>query len=585
MTAFAAAWTQEPGGADRAVRSMLDVVGDRSGESSVWPLGPYGALGIRTDNQLWPGPRRLSPESVVIPFSPAAALSPDIERAVEREMTGRWVVLSAETDGLVVSLDAVGLHPVAFTCVDGWGVLAASEVAQVLGSGVRSFEPDWGIVLERLSGRPQTPGASVFSGIGYVMPGSTSQLRPGGAKHRTWRTWPETPEHAVSDDRWAAIVRETLRTAILNETAGAATSGLGLTLSGGLDSAGIAGALHEFGLSGQTTALTQRFHGLDCDESVFQDAVLRAAPMREISTGATDFDFQRDIVDRTRRFGIPVFRPDHDADALYERATRSGVRRILSGHGGDDVFLAYRRLITQTIAQRRRADLALFARHNRTPTKAAALIRNHSAEAFRRGVPTRAKSILRRGVPAWINPDVAQHYDLARRIAHPLVGIGAASSTRLRRHNLLESAGTVLEREVMEAQRARHGIDHRYPFLSAEVIDLALRIPDDARWGLYDSRALQRSAQWDWLPTEVQERRGKVHFDFRYGASLDDADVEERLSSSLLADLGFVDLEPLRELWRSVVLPIRADPNDVAPGSNILWQFVGLDVWSQEFAS
>ncbi|MEZ5962843.1 MAG: asparagine synthase-related protein [Planctomycetota bacterium] len=117
---------------------------------------------------------------------------------------------------------------------------------------------------------------------------------------------------------------------------------VGLSLSGGIDSACIAACLHRAG-RGDVLAFQFRARGTAPNERDLAEGVAQASGLTLVPVDAGP-ELLGDLLALTRARGLPVGDPSTlAAHAVARAAARTGVRVLLSGEGGDEMFFGYRR--------------------------------------------------------------------------------------------------------------------------------------------------------------------------------------------------------------------------------------------------
>lgn len=190
------------------------------------------------------------------------------------------------------------------------------------------------------------------------------ELGPAQLRRYFERGWHQAPElgHAgmVLDDDGAGVwsvhagqavaqvevpwpprpLRQRLQSAV--ERCSAAEVKVGLSLSGGVDSACIAACLAHAGRR-DVLAFQFRAHGAARDERELAETVAQHCGLTLVAVDGGP-ELLAHLQPLTRAFGLPVGDPSTlAAHAVARAAARAGVRVLLSGEGGDEMFFGYRR--------------------------------------------------------------------------------------------------------------------------------------------------------------------------------------------------------------------------------------------------
>lgn len=491
-----------------------------------------------------------------------------------RRLRGPWSLLSHSRNRAVttVAADPLGRRPVHWAR-SAQMTVAATEINSVVSAPHVSRAVDEGTLGVKLLSRYETAGPTVFEAVSVVAAGHELHIADQATPSvRRWHVWAPTPLPEGIEPS------EVIRDAVLDATAVRLPGRFGLSLSGGLDSSMLAGAIDACGRLADATALTLRFPTLPCDETRFQDAVLEQYPMPEVSQGIADFDPIAHLITDTERMLAPVFRPDPEPDALYEAAVAAGVRASVRGVGGDEIFAAHRPTAL---------DLLLAGEAGRATGSIRRTLGGGRQSVTRELRATAALLAPRRAIMARrrrkpgdrIPADAYRRLDLADRVTPPRVGVGPTALRTSRAWLMFESSFTSGTTAVDERQTTKHRLRFIDPFRDVSLIRLSLAL-SPMSWGTDDDpRALQRAAARDLIPPLVRNRRDKPHFDWTYIRSIEHPWAEAVLEDMTLEQLGLADSTALQELRQAVIQAAQGPPAHFRPGVVRLWQAIGIEVW------
>jgi asparagine synthase (glutamine-hydrolysing) len=361
---------------------------------------------------------------------------------------------------------------------------------------------------------------------------------------------------------------------------------IGSCLSGGIDSSAIVTAVDYLrrGASSEALAIGMRqrtftafFDEPGYDERPFAEAVVRRT---KADAHWITFDSDQLVAD------LPVIIAAQDEPFgstsmvaqwyVLRSAADAGLKVILDGQGGDEVFAGYRAFIgfhlADLLSQRRfrelRRELAAFHEVHTITTLMIALGRAIAPEAltrFVRGRSRRSHGLVHRDLRG-------QPYEPARESIFP---------DRLRR----EQETVLLSRGLPELLRYEdrnsmaHSLEARVPFLDHRLVELAFSLPGDALIRSGRTKAVLRQALHDLLPPIVRERRDKLGFVTPEGhwlrGSLGElaADV---FASRPFVERGFVDA---RTAQRRLA---RHRSGEIQAGME-LWRALNLELWAQTY--
>jgi asparagine synthase (glutamine-hydrolysing) len=268
------------------------------------------------------------------------------ERMVEK-LRGMYAfaIWDQERDGLFLARDPFGIKPLYYS--DGGGILRfASEVKALLrGDGIDTSPEPAGHVGFMLFGNVPEPH-TLFRGISALPAGHWMWVKK-DAQPRITRYFSLAnllAGSAAADQPCGEERQETLRAALLDSLRHhfVADVPVGLFLSSGIDSSVLAALAAESG-HGEVRAITLRF-------AEYANSPLDEAPLAVVT--ARHYGIEHDVVEMTRRefqedledFTRAMDQPSIDGLNTFwvsRAASRAGLKVVLSGLGGDELFRGY----------------------------------------------------------------------------------------------------------------------------------------------------------------------------------------------------------------------------------------------------
>lgn len=370
---------------------------------------------------------------------------------------------------LYLSRDPFGIKPL-YVAETPVGLAFASEPQALIAAGLIDGRVRDGVLTETLQSQFLSGSGSAFDGVERVAPGETLVCKDGRIVERLRRNaLPEGGPRAESGPEAVAWLD-----ALMHETVDLhqrADVPYGMFLSGGIDSAAVLAMMARLNVR-PVQAFTAGFDHADAADERAQAERVAAAVGAEhtcVSVGADDF--WRDLPAIARALDDPVC--DYAALptwVLAREAKAAGLKVVLTGEGGDELFAGYGRY-------RRARRWRLFGGRPMRDTGAldglGILKRENRAwragfEADERTADTDGRTRLQ----------VAQAADIAGWLPNDLL--------------------TKLDRCLMA-----HGVEGRVPFVDPAVADFAFRLPDRlkvrGRIGKWALRA--------WLETALPEAK------------------------------------------------------------------------------
>jgi asparagine synthase (glutamine-hydrolysing) len=461
---------------------------------------------------------------------------------------GMWAVAihDPRRGGTLLCRDRFGEKPLYYgrTAEGAWWY--ASEAATIRLAGAGSGRFDRSRVLNfLLFGDAEDPGGSFFDGISQVQPGHCVLLDETGivwdrewwalsdfARER-WEADPASPDEI--EDALDRAVRLRLRSDVL----------VGSSLSGGIDSSTILGAIRSVNGSREIHVFTASFPGIPVDE--WQRAARVAQEFEAIAhrVEPTLDGFLDSLPLLVRRQGGPFDSPSVYAQwCVMEEAASTGVVVLLDGQGADETWGGYRKYVWFAVAE------ALLQGN---PVRATNIVnrwrlahdlpRPDPLQIGGLALPASGRHVARLGVRRlhrWVGPallEAALVDPQGEKNGGPLLEQAAvADATRVILPRLLRYA----DRNSMAWSR-----ELRLPFLDLEVIGHAFST--GWRRGLesgWTKEGLRRTAARR-IPHEVAWRRAKTAYDVPEQDWLSRGRVREQLSNAMetLHGLGIVERE------------------------------------------
>lgn len=439
---------------------------------------------------------------------------------------------------VVLSRDRLGIKPLYLSRFEK-GLALASEIRPLLGlpgamrgvneSALRDF---------LIAGLVDHDDATFFDGVYAMPPGCVIEwpLRRSTSTEfvakatRYWQPMAGWGDADATEVGAASAIRDALAASVRTHLTGDVD--VGSCLSGGIDSSAIVMLAHQAG--GATAqgshwsqhTFTATLPGSPLDEARFAEKVLEAAPQLKGHSVAPSgngllSDIDRLIAYQEQPFGSASIYMQWEVMRL---AKQTGVKVLLDGQGGDELFCGYEghwppmlaHLLTHgrwisLVSQFRAVPAAAFSRGSLAGRTLA-----HALPA-----ELRQRASLRRQFrrQAWLDRDLADAEappDLwtALRIAPPApMGVledGPALSRHLWNILLRESLPGLLRFE--DRNSMAFGIEARVPMLDRAVVEMAMRTPPQLKMRDGQTKQVLRTAMRGVVPDAILSRTDKIGF-------------------------------------------------------------------------
>lgn len=505
-----------------------------------------------------------------------------------------FAIWDARRQALFVARDDMGVKPLYFTQTTQ-GVLLASEMKALLPFPGVSRQINPVALRDHLTylwaSAPQTMLAGVFK-----LPPGDALLVQGGRITRQWH-WADNPAlqpiMVRSDAVAIAQVREAVRTAVQRQMV--ADVSVGAFLSGGLDSSAVVAlarqAVPETRLQCFTIAMDAAG---EQQEGIVSDLPYARAVAAHLDVDLHVVQASPAMADELVNMVWHLDEPQADPAALNtlfisRLAREKGIKVLLSGSGGDDIFTGYRRhyaLQTERywagLPHGLRAGMAGLARQLPTGTVLGRRVRKALSYADLDG-DARIASYFQWLDNAWVDRLLTPDLRAASRRPEPLVASLAElpdSVPRLNRMLYLECRHFLTDHNLnyTDKMSMAAGVEVRVPLLDPDLVRLAFSLPLNQK---------QRGRQGKWVLTEAMRgilpdqvlNRPKTGF----GAPLRQwlrgplrALLNDTLSSSALRRRGLFDPVGVQQL-------IVDDAAGRVDGSYALLALLCVELWCQRF--
>lgn len=469
--------------------------------------------------------------------------------------------------------DRLGVKPLLFAQRDG--ALAFASTAAALAHGGFAAELDPQAVAEFLEFGFVTDGRSIFQGVHKLAAGHMAQWRDGVLDVRSyWSTNQPQPASAS----FGEIVDETeklfVRAVQLRLEADVPVAAL---LSGGIDSSLVCWAIKKLGAD--VTAYTIATPGDPWDES--SDAVKTAAELgiahRVLPLAAHSAPAIDDLISA---YGEPFACGSALGMLAISDAVREHAKVLLTGDGGDDVFLGYPRdrhyLFAQHLANRLPLQSgAVWRTARRAIPKTGALRRAvHFMDYATGGYP--AVIAVRQGFPFYAKHGIAAERLQQIQLPHRALRPSVRAARRIMEDHLAFERETSFVSEFMtkvDGATMHHALEARAPMLDQHLWEYATALPYELRLRGGTLKAILREIARRRISERVA-RGAKRGFGVpvqRWITTRWRGGFEQTFADSLLERAGWIRSEPVLRLIRGL------GEGDTAPDQ--LWYLYVLEHW------
>jgi asparagine synthase (glutamine-hydrolysing) len=469
-----------------------------------------------------------------------------------------FVVWDGLRRAVVCARDHFGVKPLYYHRAPGL-FAAASEVKGLFAIPEVPRQVDEQMLGDHLTGELGDPEITYWRDIRRLPAAHTMVVQASGRTELTryWQLDPEREIRLSGDGEYAEALRTLFTEAVSRRLP--EDEAIGAALSGGLDSTSVATVA---ALSAQEPvhSFSARFSSLPTvDEGRWINPALQGRGFIPHMVSCDEVN-PFALLDRMLAAEDGIFyAPNlHTHWALFEEASRSGVRVYLDGFDGDSTLshgTSYpRELLLRGHWRRAGREVRALAHSTGRPfgQQASRLLGVGLRTGLRRispGIPATSGEWDRFGIVA---PRFAARLSLPER--HETLGANDRYPARREREAHLRQLGRPLNAhllEVADRAAAAHGVEPRYPFMDVPLAEFCLALPGEQKLRAGWTRWVMRRAMEGILPPVVQWRQSKSDWSpvlpqatRRWGQPMVDAVLRDPEAIS-----PYVDVTALRRHW------------------------------------
>jgi len=511
------------------------------------------------------------------------------ERCVER-LRGMFAfaIWDRGRGRLLLARDRLGIKPLYFTRTDH-ELLFASEIKAILAAGPGRPAFNAAILPEFLATGFVAGEETFFRGVRKLLPGRTLSWSPGVGfrERRYWRLpvdlddSPKTPEEHAKEVR--ARLEDAVRSHLMSDVP------LGLFLSGGIDSSGLAALMAPM-VREPIRTFAVGFSERGANELAYARLAARAVGAEHREVVVSPAEFFSALPHLVWHEDEPIAFPSSVPLYFVSRLARDHVKVVLTGEGADELFLGYNRY--RVTAWNERLGRAYWASVPRA-------LRG-GVSALVGGLPRPVRRYIGRTFLALEPGPRALFYEnfaalpvvlQSRLLVDPGLLAGRDPYAEgLRCYE--EAAGGTLERmshadlqtylvELLMKQDQMSmaaSVESRVPYLDHPFVEHVAAIPGRFKLRGWQTKAVLRAALRDLVPREILTRR-KMGFPVPVGRWLRDPFwpvVQEFVLGPRARERGLFEPAFLRRL-------AEAHRAGTAEHGDRLWLLVNLEVWQRIF--
>lgn len=358
---------------------------------------------------------------------------------------------------------------------------------------------------------------------------------------------------------------------------------LGTALSGGIDSSSIVAAIRALDSRAEIHAFSYVAAGTPVDEERWIDIAANAVGAHVHKITPTAQELRDDLDALTSAQGEPFGSTGIYAQyRIFREAARAGIKVMLDGQGGDEIFAGYRQYLGARLAGlvrrgRMGAARTFLSRASRQPGASAAYIAQKAAEHL---LPEQIQGPLRRLVgretmPAWMSE---QWFHNAGVMGRPLIAEGGAQPLKTQMLDDVRTTNLPALLRYEDRNAMAFSVESRVPYLTTELVDFALSLPE--HYLVADDgtcKAVFREAMRGLVPDQILDRRDKIGFSTPEAQWLTtlDAWIRPMLQSDAARAVPALNAVQVRDAWDETITGRRRFDFH-------LWRIFNLIYWSEQ---
>jgi asparagine synthase (glutamine-hydrolysing) len=488
---------------------------------------------------------------------------------------------------LLLARDRLGIKPLYFALTDR-ELLFASEIKAILAAGGILPAFNEAILPEFLAARYIAGEDTFFKDIKSLDPGRILSWSPdeGLTRRRYWHlptaTDPGTGTLRERAEEVRTRLEEAVRSHLMSDVP------LGLFLSGGIDSTGIAALMAPM-MKEPLRTFAVGFEEPQASELGYAHLAARAVGAQHHEIVVTPEAFLKELPRLIWHEDKPIAFPSSVALYFVSRLARDHVKVVLTGEGADELFLGYNWYRVTAWNQRlgraywALTPAALRGQISRLVTRLPEGARRYTQRSFL-ALPLGIRSIFHENFAAF--PDALRR----RLFRNPALRDGDPYAKHLARYE--ESPGGTLTRmsradlqtylvELLTKQDRMSmaaSVESRVPFLDHKLVEHVVSLPERFKLHGWTTKAVLRRALERHVPREILHRK-KMGFPVPFGKWLRGPLrrlIDELVLSNRALDRGLFEPDLLRQLGHEHQAGLRNH-------GDALWLLINLETWQRIF--
>lgn len=511
------------------------------------------------------------------------------ERCVEKlQGMFAFALWDRARERLLLARDRLGIKPLYYAITDD-ALLFASEIKAILAVGAVRPAFNKAVLPEFLATRYVSGEETFYRGIKKLPPGRTLSWSPDtGSRERRYWQLPLGADSAGGDleqraEEVRARLEDTVRSHLMSDVP------LGLFLSGGIDSSGLAALMAPM-VKEPIRTFSVGFAEADANELPYARLVARAVRAEHRQVVVTPNEFFNSLPRLIWHEDEPIAFPSSVPLYFVSRLAQEHVKVVLTGEGSDELFLGYPwyrvtnwnerlgRFYFALAPEAVRGKVGLAVRQMPRP------IRRYAERTFL-ALPPGPRGLfyenfavfperLQRDLMA--DPDLLNARDPYAKALRCYEEASGGTLERMSHADLQTYLHELLMKQDQMSMAA--SIESRVPFLDHEFVEHAVSIPSRFKVRGWKTKAVLRGALRDLVPEEIL-KRPKMGFPVPVGRWLRGPFrpvVQEFVLGARTLERGLFEPAMLRRIAEEHGTGTREH-------GDRLWLLINLEIWQRIF--
>lgn len=507
-----------------------------------------------------------------------------------------FVIYDSEKNELFCARDQLGVKPFYYTQGSNFFVFA-SELKAILSVPQVSKKINPAAIHNHLSFLWSPSPVTMLKSIQKLEPGFALIIKDGKIK-RHWRYY-DIPYHEsdiiFSETECKRLVQESLIKAVDRQLM--ADVPVGAFLSGGLDSSAVVAMMKKLKPKERIKCYTISFAGGKKYEGIVNDLPYARKVARHLDVELEEVVIEPDIANNIEKVVYSLDEPQADLAPINimlicQKAREQGIKVLLSGAGGDDIFSGYRRHVAlylerywswlpRPFRHLMESGVSLLPASWPTARRMRKLLGNASLE--------REKRLI--SYFFWLNQNRIKElytYDMRRNLADydcfaPMYKHLAAipdEKEPLNRMLYLECKTFLPDHNLNYTDKVSmaSGIEVRVPLLDIDLVQLCTKIAPNLKQNGMVGKYIFKKAMESFLPHELIYRpKAAIPGPLRIWLLNDLREmVHDFLSAQRIKQRGWFDYKAVQKL-------IKDNESGKIDASYTIWAMVSIEIWASLF--